>query len=105
MTGEQSARRGRDGGECGGSTRISPVRSVSRDKSSPGLSAISSSFTSKPPLPLKAAKMGLFRLSLGMPLGEVLGDGPPTDEPITHPIWAEVSITRISSGPCDRGSW
>ena len=35
MTGEQSARRWRDGGEGGGSTRISPVRSVSRDQSSP----------------------------------------------------------------------
>ena len=35
MTGEQSARRWRDGGEGGGSTRISPVRSLSRDQSSP----------------------------------------------------------------------
>ena len=35
MTGEQSARRWRGGGEGGGSTPISPVRSVSRDQSSP----------------------------------------------------------------------
>ena len=34
-------------------------------KAAPGLSAISSSFTSKPPLPLETANMGLFRLSLG----------------------------------------
>ena len=33
-------------------------------KAAPGLSAISSSFTSKPPLPLETANMGLFRLSL-----------------------------------------
>ena len=33
-------------------------------RAAPGLSAISSSFKSKPPLPLEAAKMGLFRLSL-----------------------------------------
>ena len=31
----KSRRRGRDGGKCGGSTRISPLRSVSRDKSGP----------------------------------------------------------------------
>ena len=35
MTGEQSARCGRDGGECRGPTRISPLRSVSRGRSSP----------------------------------------------------------------------
>ena len=33
-------------------------------KAAPGLSAISSSFTSKPPLPLETANRGLFRLSL-----------------------------------------
>ena len=33
-------------------------------KAAPGLSAISSSFKSKPPLPLETANMGLFRLSL-----------------------------------------
>ena len=33
-------------------------------KAAPGLSAISSSFKSKPPLPLEASEMGLFRLSL-----------------------------------------
>ena len=33
-------------------------------KAAPGLSAISSSFTSKPPLPLETANIGLFRLSL-----------------------------------------
>ena len=37
-------------------------------KAAPGLSAISSSFTSKPPLPLETANMGLFRLPAG-PLG------------------------------------
>ena len=42
MTGEQPARRWRDGGAGGVPTRISPVRSVSRDKSTPGPSAISS---------------------------------------------------------------
>jgi hypothetical protein len=35
-------------------------------KAAPGLSAISSSFTSKPPLPLETANMGLFRLSLAV---------------------------------------
>ena len=42
-------------------------------KAAPGLSAISSSFTSKPPLPLETANMGLFRLSLET----VTGEGPP----------------------------
>ena len=57
----QSARRWRDGGEGGGSTRIRAPYPVT--KAAPGLSAISSSFKS-PPLPLETANMGLFRLSL-----------------------------------------
>ena len=42
-------------------------------KAAPGLSRISSSFKSKPPLPLEASEMGLFRLSLMDYFGERTG--------------------------------
>ena len=39
-----------------------------------------------------------------MPLWEVPGNGVCDGQPMSHPIQAEVSITRISRGPCDRGN-
>ena len=40
-----------------------------------------------------------------MPLWEVPGNALSNGQPMSHPIQAEVSMRRISSGPCDRGSW
>ena len=40
-----------------------------------------------------------------MPLWEVPGNALSNGQPMSHPIQAEVSTTRIISGPCDRGSW
>ena len=64
MTRGQSARRGRDGGEGGVPTRISPVRSVSRDKSGPRPVGNVAELQIQAASPSEAAKMRLFRLSL-----------------------------------------
>ena len=37
--------------------------------------------------------------------GGVPGNALSNGQPMSHPIQAEVSITRISSGPCDHGSF
>ena len=40
-----------------------------------------------------------------MPLWGVPGTALSNGQPMSRPIQAEVSITRISSGPCDRGNY
>ena len=67
-----------------------------------GAKANLATFAGEPPRELE---LHYGRNQPGMPLWGVPGNALSNGQPMSHPIQAEVSITRISSGPCDHGSF